>query len=318
MGLKFDFILGKLRVSDQYDDTQIQADLAQEILDRGAADTTLQNNINAEATARSNADNALDGRITTLENNEIRVIYSEQISSDSGTITKPTNSTILADQFPGGIDAYVTTIDTGEPTGDNPRTAVGDLVDVATFDTSGNYTLTGVPDSYPVMLIYVLKIKEIHAANLTLDNIIQQYKLNNIFYEIRNYKSLSGNLASATTYYLGMLVAAWNVTANARRFQFEEVGTVEKVVINITHSSAPTNEPATIYLRNNTTGTDYVLGNIDFTLCPTNQGYMFKFTGLSIPVVNSTNQWTLKLVLATMVTPPSAFISDIRIYNRIS
>lgn len=178
MGVKFDYILRKLREDDSYDDTAITAALAQEILDRIAADTTLQTNITNEANTRSGADTALDGRISILENNEIKVYYSAQINAQSGTITKPTNSTILADEFPGGVDAFVTTISGGEPTGDFPRTATGELVDVTTFDTSGNFALTGVPDSYPVMLIYVLKIKEIDASNLTLGDIIEQYKMN--------------------------------------------------------------------------------------------------------------------------------------------
>lgn len=49
------------------DINDLQADLAQEILDRAAADTTLQNNIDAEASARAAADTALQGEVDAVE-----------------------------------------------------------------------------------------------------------------------------------------------------------------------------------------------------------------------------------------------------------
>jgi hypothetical protein len=49
------------------DISSLQADLAQEVLDRQAADTTLQSNINSEATARANADTALQGEVDAVE-----------------------------------------------------------------------------------------------------------------------------------------------------------------------------------------------------------------------------------------------------------
>lgn len=123
-------------------------------------------------------DPTLYSRITVLENNEYKVTYFTEISSDTGTITKPTGSTILENQFPGGVDAYVSTISSGQPTGENPVTAAGALVDVTSFNTSGGYTLSGVPSAYPVALIYVIKIPAISWSNLTLANIIEDEDLN--------------------------------------------------------------------------------------------------------------------------------------------
>lgn len=140
MAVTFDYILGKIRKGDTVDLT------------------------------------AIESRITNLENNEFKVAYFASVSSNSGTITIPTGATILLNQFPGGVDAYVSTIDTGQPTGKNPVTAGGVIVDVATFDASGNYTLTGVPNGYPVAIIYILKIDAKDWANLTTDNIIEYEK----------------------------------------------------------------------------------------------------------------------------------------------
>lgn len=112
-------------------------------------------------------------RITTLENNEYKVAYFASVNTESGTITIPTGASILLDQFPGGVDAYVSTISSGQPTGNNPITAGSTIVDVTSFDALGNYTLTSTPNSFPVALIYILKIKAKDWSNLVTNNIIE-------------------------------------------------------------------------------------------------------------------------------------------------
>lgn len=118
-------------------------------------------------------DNAESSRITTLENNELKILYYASISAATGTITKPTNSTIILDDFPSGLDSVSETIVGGKPTGLSPTTAGGATVTVSSFDTSGNYTLSGTPSAYPVALLYVIKIKAIDYSNVTFDNIIE-------------------------------------------------------------------------------------------------------------------------------------------------
>jgi len=110
--------------------------------------------------------------IEKLKGNEYKVTYFTEIGGTAGTITIPQGATILLDQFSGGVDAYASTIDTGQPTGIFPETTGGDPVDVATFDALGNYTLTDTPSAYPVALIYVLKISAIDYSNLNLNNIL--------------------------------------------------------------------------------------------------------------------------------------------------
>lgn len=117
--------------------------------------------------------NSLITDVTTLQNNEYKITYFAQVSASSGTITIPTGGTIMLDQFAGSVDAYVSTISGGQPTGFNPTTAGGTIVDVSSFDASGNYVLTGTPSSYPVAIIYVFKIKAENWGNVSLDNIVE-------------------------------------------------------------------------------------------------------------------------------------------------
>jgi hypothetical protein len=120
----------------------------------------------------SPSDAGLTSRVSTLENNEYKITYFESVSAATGTITKPAQSTILLDQFFSGIDAYVSTIVNGQPTGILPQTSGGTPVDVSSFDAVGNYTLTGTPSAFPVAIIYVLKIKSIYYSNLNINNIL--------------------------------------------------------------------------------------------------------------------------------------------------
>ena len=117
--------------------------------------------------------NASNTRITTLENNEYKITYFAEISATTGTITKPIGSTILLDQFYGGVDAFVSTISGGKPTGEFPVTAGGVLVDVTSFDASGNFVLSGTPSAYPCALIYTIKISNANYASIDLEYVIE-------------------------------------------------------------------------------------------------------------------------------------------------
>jgi hypothetical protein len=110
--------------------------------------------------------------VNILKNIEYEVTYFEQVNSDSGAITPPTGATILLNQYSGGVDALVSSVSVGQPTGENPTTAGGVIVDVASFDAAGNYTLDGIPSAYPVAIIYVFKIKAIDYGNVNLDNVL--------------------------------------------------------------------------------------------------------------------------------------------------
>lgn len=130
----------------------------------------------------------------TTANNEYKIAYYQEISSSTGTITVPTGATILLNQLAGGADALVSTID-GVPTGSFPQTSGGVQVDVTSFDSSGNYVLSGTPSSYPVALIYWLKISAADYPNLDIDNIIEE----NIPLLVDNIYTADGTLTGNRT-----------------------------------------------------------------------------------------------------------------------
>lgn len=123
-------------------------------------------------------DPALEARVEYLEDNTYKITYFAEINGTTGTITKPTNSTILTDQFFGGVDAYVSTIQNGQPTGIFPQTAGGVAVDVTSFNTAGDFVLNGTPSAYPVALIYKLSIAAVNYQNLVIGNILDLEDIN--------------------------------------------------------------------------------------------------------------------------------------------
>jgi hypothetical protein len=99
-------------------------------------------------------DPSTDARITTLENTNVRSTRFATISSGtSGTVTIPTNSSVILDDFGGTTDAVVSELSGGRPAFVQVYTTTGGLV-AATFDTNGAYTLSGTPATYPICIIY--------------------------------------------------------------------------------------------------------------------------------------------------------------------
>jgi len=100
-----------------------------------------------------------EGRLTTLEDKYVRCLWFESVNSGtSGTVSPPTESTILLDQWAAGVDALASKVSGGVPTLQSPQTAEGVTV-TASLDVAGNYSLSGVPSAYPVAVIYAYKVK---------------------------------------------------------------------------------------------------------------------------------------------------------------
>jgi hypothetical protein len=74
-------------------------------------------------------------------------------SGTSGTVTLPADSQVVLDDFGGTVDAIVTQVSGGKPTLSPAQTA-GGVVIATTFDSSGNFSFTGTPSSYPVAVVY--------------------------------------------------------------------------------------------------------------------------------------------------------------------
>ena len=128
----------------------------------------------------------IETRLQVLENNESEIVYFNQVFSPTGSIAIPTGASIQLDQFPGGVDAFVNTIAGGQPTGEFPTSSTGEIIDVLSFDALGNYTLSGVPSSYPVGIIYVIKINDINKNNLNLVQVVEYWepKLDAYVYDV--------------------------------------------------------------------------------------------------------------------------------------
>jgi len=94
-----------------------------------------------------------------------------------GTVTLPSNSTVVLDDFGGGVDAVITTIDAGRPTFSHAFTVAGDIV-TTSFDAGGNYSFSAAPSAYPVALVYRVRQK-LSELDSTATDIIGSYDLEN-------------------------------------------------------------------------------------------------------------------------------------------
>jgi len=257
-------------------------------------------------------DPSLPNRVTTLENNEYKILYFQTISAATGTITKPTNSTILLDQFYEGGDAIVETLVNSQPSGQSPLTAGGAVVSVSSFDTSGNFTLSGTPSSFDVALVYILKIKAVDYSNLTIANIMAMEDLV-IYNERFTVGATATNLAQNSTYSMGQnLNLSASATTVARAFGFEHDGTLDEVILFISTGNLSSTELATLELRNVTASTSQTIGTFTYD-AGVNGNKVFRFSALGL-AVNSTDIYSIQSKTATtMVTAPTNVYHAIRL-----
>ena len=84
----------------------------------------------------------LSGNVTNLETRYARLTRFESIGTNtSGTVTVPTNETVVLDDFGGSYDAVVTHIVSGKPDWTPVSDSNGVLV-TTTFNSNGNYVLS--------------------------------------------------------------------------------------------------------------------------------------------------------------------------------
>lgn len=88
------------------------------------------------------------------------VWYYEVSSGTTGTVTRPAGGTILLDEFASGVDALCIGMSGvgGRPTWENVEESDGTVVVVSAFDTSGNFTLSGNPTSFPVAVVFTYSV----------------------------------------------------------------------------------------------------------------------------------------------------------------
>lgn len=74
-------------------------------------------------------------------------------SGTTGTVSLPASSSVVLDDFGGTVDAIITGESGGRPNFSAAVSAGGTVI-ATTFNSSGDYVLSGTPSSYPVDLIY--------------------------------------------------------------------------------------------------------------------------------------------------------------------
>lgn len=93
-------------------------------------------------------------RVTVLEAKRVRTRRFATINSGTtGTVTLPSNATVVLNDFGGTLDAITCEIASGSPSFTTPTTAGGALI-TTTFNSSGDYVLSGTPSAYPIGIIY--------------------------------------------------------------------------------------------------------------------------------------------------------------------
>ena len=115
-----------------------------------------------------------ESRFQALENRYVRSTRFEEISSGtSGAITITGSQQIVLDDFGGGTDAVITTIEDGRPTFENATDSAGVII-ATTLDAVGNWVLTGTPSSYPIAIVYRVRERFIDFDG-TSSNLVGEY-----------------------------------------------------------------------------------------------------------------------------------------------
>jgi hypothetical protein len=126
-------------------------------------------------------------------------------------------------------------------------------------------------------------------------------------YAVQCGAAIQATVADSTNYHMGIAVAATlNTTSSIRRFKFTNAGSVKEVSWNLFQSVNGSNETVTLYLRNESTSTDNLIGTFtsDFGA---NSVLSTLFTGLSI-TVNTTNDYVFKITTPAFGTNPTNWL----------
>jgi len=120
--------------------------------------------------------------------------------------------------------------------------------------------------------------------------------------------------ADSTAYLMpNMATLAPAATTGARTWKFTKSGTVLNVSIAVSQSANGSSEAVTVYLRNNTTATDYLCGT--FTMDGGVNANTFANFSVSIPI-NTTDLWAIKILTPAWVTNPTGVYFSVTIFNK--
>lgn len=128
-----------------------------------------RNKLNSNFTELYTAAGSQESAITDLEAGVLTFEVFENVSATSGTITKPTDSTILLNRYANGEDALAVALGSdSRPSDSPPRSGTDEVIEISSFDASGNFVLSGTPASFPVAIVYQVSIARENEANVSL------------------------------------------------------------------------------------------------------------------------------------------------------
>ncbi len=137
----------------------------------------------------------LDTRLKVTEEQYVYFEIFDSKTTSTGTVSVPSQSTILFDRYANGIDALCVILDSnGRPLDESARETDGTIVTVSTFDASGNYTLSGTPSPVPFGIVYQIKIQLQYSNNVPESSVIVAWQYEGV--EVENntgYSYLNGN-----------------------------------------------------------------------------------------------------------------------------
>jgi len=111
--------------------------------------------------------------------------------------------------------------------------------------------------------------------------------------------------ADSTTYYYLIRGGSAQLSISTFGQPFLTTGTITTVAVHALHTNNPTTESVLIYLRNDTTATDYTITLAWNDSYGASTSKSVVYTGLSIPIGNTTDKWVIKIITPAWVTNPT-------------
>jgi hypothetical protein len=119
--------------------------------------------------------------------------------------------------------------------------------------------------------------------------------------------------ADSTNYNIPQIYIIPSNSATARQFKFAKSGTVNTITLNMNQSGNGSSELSTVYLRNNTTGVDNLVGTFSLDGGVNANTFVNYTTSIT---VNDTDAYLLKISTPAWVTNPTNCYFAVRIFNK--
>jgi hypothetical protein len=277
----------------------------------GTSTAPIINSLSDRYSTSSTSSNTIDngnGKIFTVDANLAYIPLQEVLIVNSpsnhmhGTVVSYSGTTLTVDinSHTGSAGPYTSWVINLDGTPVDAITGVGTANEIAYF--TGGQVIASLPvATYPSLTELAL------VKGVTGSDIQTQLNAKKDVYAVQCGAAIQVLVADSTNYHMGIAVAATlNTTSSIRRFKFTNAGSVKEVSWNLFQSVNGSNETVTLYLRNESTSTDNLIGTFtsDFGA---NSVLSTLFTGLSI-TVNTTNDYVFKIATPAFGTNPTNWL----------